>query len=118
MIGPARKEDVHEVLPLLLAAIGRIAYSLAGCEDEGEAERILAGFYIREDNRISYKHVLVDRGEDGVAGMLLSYAGDGAAALDVPFVTRPGRDSGSRAGEIIAVEAKEGEYYLDSIAVA
>lgn len=118
MIGPARKEDVHEVLPLLLAAIGHIAYSLAGCEDEIEAERILAGFYIREDNRISYKHVLVDRREDGIAGMLLSYAGDGAAALDVPFVTRPGREAGPRAGEIIAVEAKEGEYYLDSIAVA
>ncbi|WP_053374514.1 GNAT family N-acetyltransferase [Paenibacillus sp. FJAT-27812] len=117
MIGPARREDVHEVLPLMLAAIGNIAYTLAGTEDQAEAERILAGFYTREDNRISYKHVLVDRREEGIAGMLISYAGDGAAALDVPFVTRPGRDKGPRSNESIAVEAEAGEYYLDSIAV-
>lgn len=117
MIGPAGKEDVREVMPLLLAAIGEIAYTLAGCEDKAEAERILADFYIQESNRISYKHVLVDRREDGIAGMLLSYAGDGAAALDAPFVTRPGRHAGPRAGEMITVEAEEGEYYLDAIAV-
>jgi ribosomal protein S18 acetylase RimI-like enzyme len=117
MIGPARREDVQEVLPLMLAAIGNIAYTLAGTEDQAEAERILADFYTRADNRISYKHVLVDRREEGVAGMLISYAGDGAAALDEPFMTRPGRDKGPRSNESIAVEAEEGEYYLDSIAV-
>jgi ribosomal protein S18 acetylase RimI-like enzyme len=117
MIGPARKEDVQEVLPLMLAAIGNIANTLAGTDDEAEAERILADFYTREDNRISYKHVLVDRREEGIAGMLISYAGDGAAVLDEAFVTRPGRDKGPRSNEIIAVEALEGEYYLDSIAV-
>src|SRR4029453_11094175 len=112
MIEPARKEDVQEVLPLMLAAIGNIAYTLAGTDDQAEAELILADFYTREDNRISYKHVIVDRREDGIAGMLISYAGDGAAALDQPFVTRPGRESGPRSGESIAVEAEEGEYYL------
>lgn len=117
MIGPAKKEDVQEVLPLMFAAIGNIAYTLAGTDDQAEAERILADFFTREDNRISYKHVLVDRREEGVAGMLISYAGDGAAALDEPFVTRPGREKGARSGEIIAVEAEAGEYYLDSIAV-
>ncbi|WP_419871888.1 GNAT family N-acetyltransferase [Candidatus Pristimantibacillus sp. PTI5] len=117
MIEPAGKEDVQEVMPLLLAAIGHIAYTLAGTDDSREAVRILSNFYAREDNRISYKHVLVDRREDGIAGMLLSYAGDGAVALDLPFVNREGRRSGARANETIAVEAKEGEYYLDSIAV-
>ncbi|OMF38714.1 hypothetical protein BK133_00445 [Paenibacillus sp. FSL H8-0548] len=118
MIEPARKEDVQEILPLLLAAIGHIAYTLAGTEDQSEMEQILADFYMREDNRISYKHVIVDRREDGIAGMLLSYGGDHAAALDLPFVNRNGRDKGVYADERIAVEAQEGDYYLDSIAVA
>lgn len=118
MIGPARKEDVQEFLPLLLAAIGSIAYTLAGTEDDAEAEQILADFYIREDNRISHKHVIVDRREDGIAGILVSYPGEGAAALDIPFLERPGRDKGARAGERIVVEAQEGDYYLDSISVS
>ncbi|MGO4345597.1 GNAT family N-acetyltransferase [Paenibacillus sp. MCAF9] len=118
MIEQAVKEDLKEVMPLLLSAIGHIAYTLAGTEDDAEVERILGDFYVREDNRISYKHVLVDRREDGIAGMLISYSGDGAAELDVPFVTRPGRDKGVRADETIAVEAQGGDFYLDSIAVA
>jgi len=118
MIEQAVKEDLKEVMPLLLSAIGHIAYTLAGTEDDSEVERILGDFYVRDDNRISYKHVLVDRREDGIAGMLISYAGDGAPELDVPFITRPGRDKGVRADETIAVEAQEGDYYLDSIAVA
>lgn len=117
MIEQALKEDVHQVLPLLLAAIGDIAYSLAGTEDDMEVKQILSDFYTREDNRISYKHVLVDRREDGIAGMLISYSGDGAAELDAPFLTRKGRESGPRADEEIALEAMEGEFYLDSVAV-
>lgn len=117
MIEPALKEDVHKVLPLLLSAIGPIAYSLAGTENEADMMQILARFYMREDNRISYKHVLVDKRDGSVAGMLLSYPGDGAAMLDVPFAERPGREKGLCAGDEISVEAAEGEYYLDSIAV-
>lgn len=117
MIQPALKEDVQEVLPLLLAAIGDIAYTLAGTEGLEEAKRILAGFYREEANRISYKHVLVDRRGDGIAGMLLSYGGDGAAALDLPFKARLAVDHGMPAEYDITVEAREGEYYLDSIAV-
>lgn len=109
MIESAKIEDAEEVMPLVLAAIGHIAFTLAGTEDLEEARRILIGFYKREDNRISYKHVLVDRRQHKIAGMLLSYAGDGAAALDLPFA--------ARGGDAIAVEAREGEYYLDSIAV-
>ncbi|NIK76264.1 ribosomal protein S18 acetylase RimI-like enzyme [Paenibacillus castaneae] len=117
MIGPAEKEDVQQVLPLLLSAIGSIAYSLAGTDDQEEAEQILADFYTSEDNRISYKHVLVDRREGEIAGMLVSYSGDQAELLDLPFVMRPGRELGTRANEKIAVEALAGEFYLDSLAV-
>ncbi|MCA0757450.1 GNAT family N-acetyltransferase [Paenibacillus sp. N4] len=117
MIEPASKEDVKEVLPLLLSAIGYIAFSLAGTDNEEEAARVLAEFYAREDNRLSYRHVLVYRKEGTVAGMLLSYPGDGAAELDAPLAARPGREGDTYAGSGITVEAEAGEYYLDAIAV-
>lgn len=122
MIEPALKEDVHEIVPLLRAAIGDIAYTLAGTSgdeadeaDEAETDRILGEFFVQEGNRLSYTHVLVDRREDGVAGMLLCYSGNGAAALDTPFLPRAGAGDGTRS---IVTEAQEGDYYLDSIAVA
>lgn len=117
MIEPASKEDVSEVLPLLLDAIGLIAFSLAGTDSEEEAAKVLAGFYAREDNRLSYRHVLVYRKEGTVAGMLLSYPGDGAAELDAPLAARPGRAGDPDAGSGVVVEALPGEYYLDSVAV-
>lgn len=117
MIQPALKEEVHEVLPLLLAAIGDISNTLAGTDDETEVRRILADFYMQEGNRISYRNVLVDKRDDCIAGMLISYGGDDAEMLDRPFVTRIGRENGLKKGDVIALEAKAGEFYLDSIAV-
>lgn len=117
MIRQAVQEDVHEVMPLLLAAIGNIAYTLAGTEDDAETKRILAEFYGREGNRISYEHVLVYTRDGHVVGMAISYPGDGAELLDRPFAERIALIHGAAGADPIVVEAKEGEYYLDSIAV-
>lgn len=117
MIRQAIPEDVHEVMPLLLAAIGSIAYTLAGTEDEAEAHRVLSEFYGREGNRISYEHVLVFTREGHVIGMAIGYPGDGAELLDRPFAKRNALVHGADRSEPIVVEARDGEYYLDAIAV-
>jgi ribosomal protein S18 acetylase RimI-like enzyme len=114
MIEQATRDDVNEVLPLLLAAIGTIAHSLAGTEEREEASAILRDFYGQEHNRLSYRHVLLYRSGGEIAGMLLSYPGDEAAELDRPLAERPGR---SAAAGDITPEARPGEYYLDSLAV-
>ncbi len=112
MIDQAKREDAGEVLPLLLSAIGEIAYSLAGTERPDEAADILAEFYAKENNRLSYRHALVFREEGRAVGMLLAYPGDNAAELDRPLAERPGRSGGG-----IVTEARSGDYYLDSLAV-
>ncbi|MCM3628845.1 GNAT family N-acetyltransferase [Paenibacillus glycanilyticus] len=117
MIGPASKEDVEQVMPLLHEAIGNIACSLAGVEDEAEAMRILAGFYIEEGNRISYRNVIVDKREGVVAGIVFCYSGDDAEQLDQPLVDRVKRVTGIKDYTILT-ETRPGEFYLDSIAVS
>ncbi|WP_042164267.1 GNAT family N-acetyltransferase [Paenibacillus gorillae] len=116
MIQAARKEDGPEVMALMHTAIGSIACSLAGVDGEEEAMGILASFYEEEGNRISYRNVIVDKREDKVAGILISYGGDDAEALDRPFIERIERVTG-RTGYTITQETRPGEYYLDSIAV-
>jgi Acetyltransferases len=116
MIGPASKEDVEQVMPLLHEAIGNIACSLAGVDDEAEAMRVLADFYKEEDNRVSYRNVIVDKRDDVVAGILVCYAGDKAEQLDQPLIERVKRVTGL-ADYSILTEARPGEFYLDSIAV-
>ncbi|MUT67542.1 N-acetyltransferase [Paenibacillus sp. NEAU-GSW1] len=116
MIQAAEKEDGAEVMPLLHAAIGSIACSLAGVDDEAEAMGILAVFYEQEGNRISYQNVIVDKHDGVITGILVCYGGDDAAALDRPFIERIELETG-RIGYSITQETQPGEFYLDSIAV-
>ncbi|GGG76832.1 GNAT family N-acetyltransferase [Paenibacillus radicis (ex Gao et al. 2016)] len=116
MIQEATKEDGPEVMPLMHSAIGSIACSLAGVDGEEEAMDILAAFYEKEGNRISYRNVIVDKRDGKVAGILISYGGDDAEALDRPFIERIEQETG-RTGYAITQETRPGEYYLDTIAV-
>lgn len=116
MIEPAIKEDVEQVMPPLHEAIGDIACSLAGVEDETEAMRILAHFYTEEGNRVSYRNVIVDKRDGVVAGIVVCYAGDEADQLDKPLIERVKRVTGL-AEYSITSETRPGEFYLDSIAV-
>ncbi|WP_338552606.1 GNAT family N-acetyltransferase [Paenibacillus sp. KS-LC4] len=118
MIVPAKKEDVQQVMPLIHAAIGDIAYTLTAAQDEQEAMNILADFYVEKGNRLSYEHVLVAWEGDAIAGMALGYGGDEAAKLDAPLLARIRHQEPSYTDDYqIMTEARPGEYYLDSIAV-
>ncbi|PYI55229.1 GNAT family N-acetyltransferase [Paenibacillus flagellatus] len=117
MIRNARPEDAEQVMPLIWSAIGTIAHSLAGTDDDAEANRILTSFYRVRGNRISYENVIVEERDGRVAGMALAYDGGSADRLDRPFVERIERETG-RTGYTIAKEPQPNEYYLDSLAVA
>ncbi|MFF2481858.1 GNAT family N-acetyltransferase [Paenibacillus sp. NPDC058071] len=115
MIRPALKEDIEQVMPLLHDAIGSIACSLAGVEDEAEAMNILKEFYVQENNRISYRNMIVFESDGVAAGMLLCYGGDKVESLDAPFIDRIKKETGRE--HTITPETRPGEFYLDSIAV-
>lgn len=113
----ATNDDAPAVIPLLQEAIGPIAYLLTGASDDAEAARRLTDFYKQPGNRISREHMLVHERDGRVAGMLVAYSGNDAQRLDEPFLERMRRDFGEAEREIVR-EARDGEYYLDALAVA
>ncbi|MCU6711182.1 GNAT family N-acetyltransferase [Paenibacillus sp. J5C_2022] len=117
MIEAAKQQDVNEVLPLILSAIGTIAYTLSGTEDDELTWEVLASDYANEHNRISYRNIIVDRRDGRIAGMLISYRGDDADELDQQFRERLESIYGPGAGGKLTMECQPGDYYLDAVAV-
>ncbi|MBP3962446.1 GNAT family N-acetyltransferase [Paenibacillus lignilyticus] len=112
----AARDDAPEVIPLLLEAIGSIAYLLTGASDEIEAAELLTTFYKQPGNRVSFDNVIVAEQEGRIAGMVVAYSGNDAGQLDEPFLAklhgRPGKEN-----SVIVREARDGEFYLDALAV-
>ncbi|GKU75924.1 GNAT family N-acetyltransferase [Paenibacillus sp. L3-i20] len=117
MIEMAKREDVNEVLPLLLSAIGSIAYTLTGTNEDDETWQVLSDYYLQENNRISYRNIIVDRRDGVIAGMLIAYLGDEAEQLDKPIKDRLKHLYGEASAAKIVKECQEGDYYLDAVAV-
>ncbi|MFC5847597.1 GNAT family N-acetyltransferase [Deinococcus petrolearius] len=114
-VRPARPADASFAAPLIQATIGAIGHALTGEPDELGAARVIAAFFARPGHRLSSEFTLLLE-EDGVPlGLAVLYPGDRAAALDAPFrsrlraLGRPDR---------IVPEARPGELYLDTLAVA
>ncbi|WP_219834005.1 GNAT family N-acetyltransferase [Paenibacillus sp. R14(2021)] len=113
----AVSDDAPQVIPLIMEAIGSIAYLLTGTPDEAETTARLTDFFKQPGNRISYTHVIVEERDGRTAGMLVAYSGNEADKLDEPFRRRILRDFGQAHSGIIR-EARDGEFYLDALAVA
>ena len=59
MIRRAVSDDAPQAIPLILEAIGSIAYVLTGTEILADAMAILERFFQEKDNRVSYENTLV-----------------------------------------------------------
>ncbi len=123
MIRPAVPGDAPRTVPLILQAIGSIAFVLTGTNDREDADRILDGFFRRKDNRVSYQNTLVmedvknvvERSRE-VVGVALIYDGSIAIALDEPLEKAAIQRSGL-SDYRIPTEAEPSEFYLDTISV-
>jgi ribosomal protein S18 acetylase RimI-like enzyme len=114
-VRPAVPGDAAFAAPLIQATIGAIGHALTGEPDDAGAAKVIAEFFRRPGHRLSAEFTLLLE-EGGVPlGLAVLYPGDGAAALDVPF-----RDRLRALGrpDQIAAEARPGELYLDTLAVA
>jgi ribosomal protein S18 acetylase RimI-like enzyme len=121
VIRPAVPGDASEAVPLILNAIGSIAFVLTGTTDRQEAGIILDQFFRQKDNRVSYQNTLVledsslERSRE-VVGVALIYDGSIARTLDQPLekaAIQKSRLSDYR----IPTEAEPSEFYLDTISV-
>ena len=121
MIRPAVSDDALEAVPLILEAIGSIAFVLTGTKVLAEAMSILENFFQQEGNRISYENTLVleeheSVGDRRILGVAISYDGLAARKLDEPLEEAAKLQSGSPEYRI-PTEAEPDEYYLDTVSV-
>ncbi|WP_215143527.1 GNAT family N-acetyltransferase [Exiguobacterium qingdaonense] len=115
VIRQATRQDCNQIAPLMYQAIHEIAYTLTASTNTTEVLERLAMWVERPQNRLSYENIWVADVESDVAGMILSYRGDEAEALDRPiqeWLKTQGSDGK------LDVETNGNVQYIDSIAVA
>ncbi len=129
VIRPAVPSDASVAVPLILNAIGSIAFVLTGTTDRKEAGFILDQFFRQKANRVSYENALVledssversrndlfERSRE-VVGVALVYDGSIARILDEPLEKAAIRKSGL-SDYRIPIEAEPSEFYLDTVSV-
>ena len=131
VIRSAAPSDASEAVPLILGAIGSIAFVLTGTTDRKEAGFILDRFFRQKGNRVSYENALVlEDSKDtlepipnhllersrNVVGVALIYDGSIARALDEPLEKAAAQKSGL-SDYRIPTEAEPSEFYLDTVSV-
>jgi ribosomal protein S18 acetylase RimI-like enzyme len=117
MIRQAVPSDAVKAVPLILEAIGQIAFVLSGTSDSQETARILTGFFEQEGNRVSYQNALVMKEEGELVGVTILYDGARARELDVPLERAAAEKSGD-SNYCIPTEPEASEFYLDTLCVS
>src|SRR5271165_493706 len=117
MIRQAVASDAVRAVPLILQAIGHIAFLLTGTTDSEEAASVLNDFFGQEDNRISYQNALVLEEEGEVVGVAIFYDGTKARELDAPLERAAAKKSGD-SNYSIPTEPEASEFYLDALCVS
>ena len=122
MIRPAVSDDAPQAAPLILEAIGSIAFVLAGTNVLAEAMSILEEFFQQKGNRVSYENTLVieqpgaNAGDGTMVGVAISYDGTKAKKLDEPLEVAARLKCGL-SDYSIPTEAEPDEFYLDTVSV-
>ena len=108
--------DAAKAVPLILQAIGGIAFVLTGTTDAEEAASILNDFFGQEQNRVSYENAIVLEEDGELVGIVMFYGGADARKLDAPLDRAAARKSG-RIDYRIPTEPETSEFYLDTLSV-
>ncbi len=117
MIRQAVPGDASKCVPLIIQAIGHIAFVLTGASDEHEVADILSDFFVQKGTRISYQNALVAEEERNLVGVAILYDGAEARALDIPLERAAARKSGNQTYSI-PTETDPSEFYLDTVSVS
>jgi len=117
MIRPAVQSDAAKAVPLILQAIGHIAFVLTGTIDSQETAAILNVFFGQEDTRISYQNALVMEEDGELVGLAILYDGAKARELDAPLERAAAKKSGDP-NYCIPTEPEASEFYLDALCVS
>ena len=117
MIRSAVRNDAAMAVPLILQAIGHIAFVLSGTVEAQETESILKDFFGQEGNRMSYQNTLVMEEDGEVVGVAIFYDGAKARELDEPLERAAAKKSG-HSDYCIPTEPESSEFYMDTLSVS
>ncbi|MBF4694104.1 GNAT family N-acetyltransferase [Fusibacter sp. Q10-2] len=121
MIRKAEKDDYLDVIPLIKLAIGDMANTYTGYQDEALMDKTLKALYLEKQSRFSYENVYIACFENKIAGQITAYPAEVMATLNRHFETYFNPDAEDREARLKALVASkegfEGEYYIDSLAV-
>jgi ribosomal protein S18 acetylase RimI-like enzyme len=117
MIRQAVRGDAEKAVPLILEAIGHIAFVLSGTTEGQETASILSDFFAQEDNRISYQNTLVMEEDGELVGVAIIYDGAKAREIDTPLERAAAKKSGN-SNYCIPTEPETSEFYLDTLSVS
>ncbi|MFJ7754211.1 GNAT family N-acetyltransferase [Peribacillus muralis] len=115
-IRKATPEDASKAAVLIRLAIKEIAEALTGETDEEKILTVLAGFFKKSGNRISYENTFVSVHDGEVSGLIIAYHGKDAQELDAPIVEHL-RQKLNDPNITIDKEAEADDFYLDTISV-
>ncbi|MGG3451966.1 GNAT family N-acetyltransferase [Domibacillus aminovorans] len=107
--------DASFSVPLILEAIGDIAYRLTGETNKQAAETALMKLFIRSDNRHSYRYTYIAEQSGTPAGILVLYFGTDAIELDLNLSSWLNEKKGIRI--TLDREAHLDEWYIDTVCV-
>lgn len=114
IIRQARPEDAEKIAPLIINAIGNIAnHMTAQQEPEAVLEKVedmIRGEYTRHSHRYTYTATV----NGDIAGALVLYHGNQAAALDRFLIEQLQKQGHERT---IEPEAHLDEWYIDTVSV-
>ena len=117
MIRQAVPGDAEKAVPLILQAIGHIAFVLSGTTNVQETASILNGFFGQENNRISYQNALVAEQEGELIAVAIFYDGAKARELDASLESAAAKKWGD-SNYRIPTEPEASEFYLDTVSVS
>ncbi|HHY06126.1 MAG TPA: GNAT family N-acetyltransferase [Clostridia bacterium] len=125
LIRQAKVEDAEKAAELISLAWEECACVLAGTTNGEVVQKIIKAFYQQPKNILSYENVLGAEGEQGVAGLVLSFPSDKFSYLNRPVLEKLPKlykaDLANFQKKVIPMfqteEARPQEYYIDSLAV-
>lgn len=108
-------KDAHQTVPLLMDAMGELAYMFSGTPDLRQTIHVLEQFFIEETTRTSHKNCIVYEENNVVRGVMVFYGGDRREALDCGILDYLQRTENPLSS--LDRECFEDEFYIDSLAV-
>src|SRR5712691_9966130 len=115
-IRPARKDDVRQATPLILAAMGSSMFAETASTTREQAEETVAYLFTLGGNHLSYQVTLVYEIEQSIAGVVIYYDGSEEAQL---FASAAKQFRRLRNGPAITPdrEAQDDELYCSILSV-